>query len=175
MLVVSASIAGCGTTRSTSPSPSRSPDATTSEGYNGAHAGWSVAAGDLDGDGDVDLVVPQPAIDADTTNIDRGRVVVYRGDGAGGFTEAGILYCGIDERNLEFGRSIAVLDADGDGQGEVIGGAHRHAAEVGRVFWFSDPLTTATRDAIEAPVTTSTARFGWALPGSVGRLLEPPL
>jgi len=62
---------------------------------------WSVSAGDLDGDGDLDLL---------TTHRNTDRVVVHRNDGAGGFgswTSTPVGHWPIDAR-------LADLDGDGD-------------------------------------------------------------
>ncbi|MDQ3034924.1 MAG: FG-GAP-like repeat-containing protein, partial [Myxococcota bacterium] len=145
-----------------------------STGYDYVHAGWSLAAGDVDGDGHVDLVVPEPAIDVSSTGpIDRGLLAVHRGNGRGGFEPvATVLYPDDTQASMEYGRSVSVIDANGDGRAEVVGGAHRWNStsdDAGRVWWHEDPFGADLRGEISAPTATGSAYFGWALPGSVGR------
>jgi len=64
----------------------------------------AVEAADLDGDGDLDLAVTQ----GEMTPL-MNDVVVYRNDGLGGFSGAGIFPTGLDPHG------VAVFDADGDG------------------------------------------------------------
>jgi hypothetical protein len=68
----------------------------------GNEATWHVASGDLDSDGDIDIV---------TANTDLGAVI-WRNDGAGTFTDAG--------QRLGFCAFVDVADLDGDGFLDVI-------------------------------------------------------
>lgn len=68
----------------------------------GSEATWDVATGDLDADGDIDVV---------TANTDSGALI-WLNDGAGAFSDSG--------RRLEVCAVVAVADLDGDGALDVI-------------------------------------------------------
>jgi hypothetical protein len=98
---------------------SSAPDWSTEANQAGAKWGYSVAAIDLDGDGDSDVIVGSPSYD--NGQADEGRVTVYLGDPAG-LSTTGTSY----EPNLasaDFGASLAVGDYDGDGYGDLAVGA----------------------------------------------------
>ncbi len=84
----------------------------------GNEASWSVALGDVDGDGDLDAVV---------ANFDVGAIV-WLNDGAGQFTDSG--------QRLGSGRYVYVslADFDGDGSLDVLLGAWDLAAAI----WWND-------------------------------------
>jgi hypothetical protein len=84
----------------------------------GADAIWSVAAGDIDGDGNPDLV----------TMTQTGRALVLMGDGKGGFVLE-------DSPELDppkncRGYGVEIRDLDGDGAGEIVAA---FAGEVGEM------------------------------------------
>lgn len=73
---------------------------------------WHVLAGDVDGDGALDVVVPS-----------FGALAVVRGDGSGGFAPA--------VRVLSYLRApFAVGDVDGDGKDDVVGSTAAATAQV---------------------------------------------
>lgn len=142
-----------------------------------AHVGWTIASGDLDYDGLADLVVGQ--VGADTRGLtDNGVVAVYRGT-EGGLSRTVAAELDIaGSGNMELGRSLAVLDTDGSGRGELVAGAHQFrvvytdgtfAEYVGRVYVWPDDALGAPPQTI-APVSVETrGRFGYSLPGTAGR------
>ena len=84
-------------------------------------AGWSVATGDLDGDGRADLAAGAPGADDGA-----GMVLVWLGSDLfttrDGFPEVRLY--GASEGD-GFGRSVAIADIDGDGLGDLLVGAPR--------------------------------------------------
>jgi hypothetical protein len=93
----------------------------------GNSATWDVATGDLDGDGDIDVV---------TANTDSGALI-WLNDGAGGFANSG--------QRLEICASVGVADLDNDGALDILTGMW---GEPLTVWWndgaggFSDAATT---------------------------------
>lgn len=80
---------------------------------DGGRLGAALAAGDLDGDGEDDVVAGAPS--ASTA----GRVIVVpSGDGESPY----VLAPERSTRALRFGTAVAVADLDGDGTGEVVVG-----------------------------------------------------
>ena len=94
----------------------------TAEGEQiGAVIGYSVAAGDVNGDGFSDVIVGAPGYDNGQTN--EGRAFVYHGSAAGLSTTAAWTAEG-DQDFAEFGRSVATAgDVNGDGFSDVSVGA----------------------------------------------------
>jgi hypothetical protein len=77
----------------------------TGSPFKAGHAPISLALGDVDADGRADLAVG---------NYGGGDVMVFRGDGRGGFTPGGTFAVGGAPSG------IAVADFDGDGRAEVV-------------------------------------------------------
>ncbi len=97
-------------------------------GAANARLGWSVAAGDFDGDGACDLAAGSLYHSPQTTND--GLVVVWAGTKAGSGSMGGLavhpsrLISGAKagEDGSQFGRSIAACDLDEDGKAELVVG-----------------------------------------------------
>jgi hypothetical protein len=122
----------------------------------GSDFGISVQAGDLDGDGDLDLIVGAPGFDnGDGTD---GRVFVFINDRTAGSPPAFASEWSVasDQAGSGFGSSIAVGDLSGDGIPDLIvgaptyssGGAPRGAVHVylGGVTPPTTPWTTIACD-----------------------------
>jgi hypothetical protein len=131
---------------------------------SGAGFGYSLAAGDLNGDGYTDVVVGVPDYgEGDVTH--QGRVYVY--DGSGGCLIKTIAYPG-SARAVTFGQSVAIGDFDGNGVRDIIIGAPRDDGPAGttaegKVYVFYGP-SFDTYLAIDKPgLPQDDANFGFAL------------
>ena len=93
-----------------------------------ARLGWSIAAGDFDGDGACDLAAGSLYYTDLTTND--GLVVLWKGVKAGGAASGGLSAHPVKvvsgakagESGSQFGRSIASCDVTGDGKADLIVG-----------------------------------------------------
>jgi len=136
-----------------------------------------IGAGDLDGDGFADVAIGAPGADGDGADqLDRGKVMVWRG-GRAPLARAPItLAAGAPRPHDGFGSTLGAGDLDGDGYGEVVVGAagiDRAGAEVGvdrgAVYVFSggrDGLARWPSARLEAPTPTDFDRFGFAVSAS---------
>jgi hypothetical protein len=97
--------------------------------------GWSVATGDVNGDGFVDVVVGSDLYSSST-----GRAYVFHSSGSGGVTitdavSASAIITG--EGGYDgFGYSVAVGDMNGDGYADVVVGAAGYSSGAGRTYVF---------------------------------------
>lgn len=99
-----------------------------------AWLGWSVASGDIDGDGLAEVVAGAPGFEGAT-----GLAAIWEGDGlrAGGLgAEAGAVSSAPDHRIIgegpadAFGSTVRLTDLDGDGRSDLLAGApHRNPTE----------------------------------------------
>ncbi|MGA5473862.1 FG-GAP and VCBS repeat-containing protein [Streptomyces arboris] len=108
----------------------------------GDHFGWSLSAGDTNGDGYPDIAVGVPAKDV-SGKTDAGAVVVLRGSakgltgtGAKSFTQNTAGVPGNAEARDQFGASVRLTDSNRDGRAELIVGASAENKGEGGVWLF---------------------------------------
>jgi hypothetical protein len=118
----------------------------------GDHFGCKIIAGRIDGDALDDLVISACGEDVSGA-ADAGAVFVYRGQpgapvGWKLFLQKNAIF-GLDEAGDHFGEALALVDADGDGDVELVVGAPDEAPEMnifntqgpaaaGGLYWFGD-------------------------------------
>ena len=106
----------------------------TFSGVAGMRLGWSLASGDIDGDGQCDLVAGTASYRAAAGGNNDGLVYVYRGvaadaSGNGGVTDRPVAAWSAGtsgDRGSEMGRYVAVGDIDGDQRAEIAVTQWRH-------------------------------------------------
>jgi hypothetical protein len=140
-------------------------------GQAGAHFGGAVsAAGDVNGDGYVDVLIGAPDYDAGAGLADSGRIAVYHGS-AGGLNAGESFVATGDQPEAHLGWSVATAgDVNADGYADIVAGAPGYspagASSGGRVVLYRgsasgvDGATTATMDGAAG------AHFGLAVAGA---------
>ncbi len=118
-------------------------DLTLSGAGVNAWQGWSVATGDLDGDGLYDLASGAPGVLGAEDEAARGQVVIWDGSRLSSSTTARARVLGQGSGDA-FGRALSIADINGDGRSELIVGAPRRdptdeagdAYEAGTLYLF---------------------------------------
>lgn len=128
----------------------------------GADAGWSVATGDVNGDGYADAIVGAPHGDPGLV-VDAGRVLVRFGPA---FVAEQTLVAPAAQMSADFGYAVACGDVNGDGFADVLVGEPDTqiglALDVGRAYVFFGPTLT-TSVTLNQPVAQAGADFGQAV------------
>ena len=131
----------------------------------GVSFGYSLAAGDLNGDGHADIVVGVPFYEESGPITNQGRVYVY--DGAGGCLITTLTYPG-SARAVKFGWAVAIGDFDGDGNKDIIVGAPfddgpTGTSSEGRVYVYFGPSFASYMTLDKPGVGQDDAHFGYAV------------
>jgi hypothetical protein len=99
--------------------------------------GAALASGDVDGDGVEDLLVGSPSDDYLIGSGTTGRVDIWYGGGSLSSAPDATIPSPYADGEPRFGASIAVMDVDADGRGDVVVGAPFADGEVGAVHLFA--------------------------------------
>ncbi|MCW1888719.1 MAG: FG-GAP-like repeat-containing protein, partial [Candidatus Moranbacteria bacterium] len=114
--------------------------------------GSSLAAGDLNADGEIDLVVS-------ATSYSPGRTYIFYNDGTIPTTAATADVIISGETSSDFGGYLITGDFNADGKADLAAASYQYSSSIGRTYIFyndgSIPTTAATADVIITGETTS--------------------
>ncbi len=137
-----------------------------------AEAQWTsanaIVAGDLNGDGHVDLALSQNLfrVDPESTRQDAGVGLLLAGDGTGRFRALGPAESGV--RVAGEGRGLALADADRDGRLDLLMGVHGGESRLWKNVMARPGIRVRLRNAAKA----IGARIRWVKGTSQGPLME---
>ncbi|MEU0698200.1 FG-GAP and VCBS repeat-containing protein [Streptomyces niveus] len=116
----------------------------------GDRFGWSLAAGDTNGDGYADVAIGAPN-EATGSKRATGTVTVLRGSAKGltgtgskSFTQDTAGVPGASEAEDQFGASVELTDSNKDGRAELVAGAFAENAGAGSVWLFKSVTSGVT-------------------------------
>ncbi len=144
------------------PTTAATADVTITGNATGDNFGIALAAGDLNADATVDLVIGAYAYSSNT-----GRAYIFHNDGSIPTTAAtaDVTITG-NATSDNFGRALTVGDLNNDSKVDLVVGAHGYSSSTGRAYIFyndgSIPTTAATAD-VTITGETASDNFGYAL------------
>ena len=102
-------------------------------GEAGSSFGWTLSAGDMDGDSDIDLIVGGYQY-----STGQGKVYIFNNDGSypTAATSADVSILGEDVTSYNFSMKLATGDLDSDGDIDLAVGAPNYSTDTGRVYLF---------------------------------------
>ncbi|MCZ6690611.1 MAG: FG-GAP-like repeat-containing protein [Planctomycetota bacterium] len=129
---------------------------------DGGEFGYSVAAGDTDGNGTIDIVVGAPGEDCDD-----GVVYIYEFT-ASTLTRIATITDSNSTAEERFGTSVAVGDMDDDGSADLVIGAPEWKAttvtyQSGKVTLVFDPVDSPFARDFSDPFLENEGKFGWSV------------
>ncbi|SDK76255.1 FG-GAP-like repeat-containing protein [Streptomyces indicus] len=146
---------------------------------SGDALGWSVSAGDYNGDGWIDLLAGAPREDMtrDGNRADAGTTLFFKGTSTG-INGAGTVSLsqdtsgmpGATETNDRFGSAVSAADFTGDGKADVVVGGDGEDAGAGQ-FTFAPGRSTLT--SVTGGLYTGSSQLGASATAHIGDNMAP--